>query len=121
MVQSDIASVLMNTNEFAENHTIRYDGEVYDSIPVILQKIMQSEKHFSQKFSQSSRMEGVFQVSAVAYIHESDLCGVIPEQGQLFEIDDGEALGEPFFRRYTVVTSKCEMGLITLELRHYDE
>ena len=38
-----------------------------------------------------------------------------------FEIDDGEALGKTFFRKYSVVTSKCDMGFITLELRYYDE
>lgn len=117
MVKSDIANVLMNTDEFAENHTVRYDGEVYKSIPIVLQKVKQSDRPIVQ----SDHMEGIFLVSAVAYIHEKDLGGVIPEQGQRFEIDDGEALGEPYFRRYSVITSKCEMGLITLELRYYDE
>ena len=46
---------------------------------------------------------------------------MIPEQGHRFEIDDGEALGKTFFRKYSVVTSKCDMGFITLELRYYDE
>ena len=117
MVKSDIANVLMNTDEFAENHTVRYDGEVYENIPIVLQKVMQSDRPVVQ----SDHMEGIFLVSAVAYIQEKDLGGVIPEQGQRFEIDDGEALGEPYFRRYSVITSKCEMGLITLELRYYDE
>lgn len=117
MVKSDIANVLMNTEEFAEKHTVRYDGDVYEDIPIVLQKVKQSE----QSFSQSNHTEGIFLVSAVAYINEKDLDGVIPEQGQNIEIDDGEALGEPFFCRYSVVTSRCEMGLITLELRCFNE
>lgn len=117
MVKSDIANVLMNTDEFAENHTVRYDGEVYENIPIVLQKVMQSDRPVVQ----SDHMEGIFLASAIAYIHEKDLGGIIPEQGQYFEIDDGEALGEPYFRRYSVITSKCEMGLITLELRGFDE
>lgn len=117
MVKSDIANVIMNSEEFAELHTVRYDGEVYEKIPLVLQKVKQSDRPVAQ----NDRMEGVFLVSAVAYIHENDLNGVIPEQGQRFEIDDGEALGRPYFRRYLVVTSKCDMGLITLELRYYDE
>lgn len=117
MVKSDIANVLMNTEEFAENHTVRYDDEVYEDIPIVLQKVKQSE----QSFSQSNHTEGIFLVSAVAYINAKDLDGVIPEQGQNIEIDDGEALGEAFFCRYSVVTSRCEMGLITLGLRCFDE
>lgn len=117
MVKSDIANVLMNTGEFAENHTVKYDGEVYSNIPVILQKVKQSDRTIVQ----SDHAEGIYLVTAVAYINEKDLDGAIPEQGRIFEIDDGEALGKPFYRRYSIVTSKCEMGLITLELRYYDE
>ena len=117
MVKSDIANVLMNTEEFAENHTVKYDGEVYEDIPIILQRVKQSDRPIIQ----SDHAEGIYLVTAVAYINEKDLDGVIPEQGHRFEIDDGEALGKPFFRKYSVVTSKCEMGLITLELRYYDE
>ena len=105
MVKSDIANVLMNTEEFAESHT------------VILQRVKQSDRPIIQ----SDHAEGIYLVTAVAYINEKDLDGVIPEQGHRFEIDDGEALGKTFFRKYSVVTSKCEMGLITLELRCYDE
>lgn len=117
MVRSDIANVIMNSEEFAELHTVRYDGEVYEKIPIVLQKVKQSDRPTVQ----SDRMEGIFLVSAIAYINVKDLDGVIPEQGQNIEIDDGEALGEPFFCRYSVVTSRCEMGLITLELRCFDE
>lgn len=117
MVKSDIAKVLMNTEEFAEKHTVKYDGEVYKDIPVILQQVKQSDRPIVQ----SDHAEGVYLVTAVAYIDEKGLDGEIPEQGHRFEIDDGEALGKPFFRIYSVVTSKCEMGLITLELRYYDE
>ena len=117
MVKSDIANVLMNTEEFAESHTVKYDGEVYADIPIILQRVKQSDRPIIQ----SDHAEGIYLVTAVAYINEKDLDGVIPEQGHRFEIDDGEALGKTFFRKYSVVTSKCEMGLITLELRGYDE
>ncbi len=117
MVKSDITNVLMNTNEFAEKHTVRYDGEVFEDIPIVLQKVKQSDRVVAS----GDNMEGVFLVSAICYIDEKNLGGVVPEKGQSIEIDDGEALGEPFFRRFTVVTSKCEMGLVTLELRYFDE
>lgn len=117
MVKSDIANIILNTGEFAEFHTVRYDGEEYKHIPIVLQNVKQSDRSVIQ----SDHMEGVFLVTAVVYLHLKDLNDIVPEKGQYFEIDDGEALGEPFFRRYSVVTSKCEMGLVTLELRCFDE
>ena len=39
----------------------------------------------------------------------------------MIEINDGFALGKPYFRKYTVVTSDCEMGIVNLELEAYDE
>ena len=98
MVKSDIANVLMNTEEFAESHTVKYDGEVYEDIPIILQRVKQSDRPIIQ----SDHAEGIYLVTAVAYINEKDLDGVIPEQGHRFEIDDGEALGKTFFRKYSV-------------------
>lgn len=117
MVSADIANVIMNAEEFAEYHTVRYDGENYEHIPIVLQNVKQSDRPVVQ----SDHMEGVFLVTAVAYLHLNDLGGIVPEQGQHFEIDDGEALGKPFFKKYSVITSKCEMGLVTLELRCFDE
>lgn len=117
MVSADIANVIMNTAEFAEYHTVRYDGENYKYIPIVLQNVKQSDRPVVQ----SDNMEGIFLVTAVAYLNLKDLGGIVPEQGQYFEIDDGEALGKPFFKKYSVVTSKCEMGLVTLELRCFDE
>ena len=86
MVKSDIANVLMNTEEFAESHTVKYDGEVYADIPIILQRVKQSDRPIIQ----SDHAEGIYLVTAVAYINEKDLDGVIPEQGHRFEIDDGD-------------------------------
>ena len=48
MVKSDIANVLMNTGEFAESHMLKYDGEVYENIPIILQRVKQSDRPIIQ-------------------------------------------------------------------------
>ncbi len=117
MLENDVSAVLLNPDEFAEIHTVRYDGEVYEDIPVVITKLKQSDRVVLK----DDHMEGVFLVSGVAYIAEKDMQGVVPEQGQKIEINDGEALGKPFYVSYTVVTSKCEHGMITLELRCYDE
>lgn len=113
----DNANVFLNSAEFADLHTIRFDGEEYADIPIVLEKIRQSERTILQ----SDHMQGVYLISAKAYFAEKDVEGNIPEQGKLFEIDDGEALGKPFFVRYRVATSDVAMGMICLELEGYDE
>lgn len=60
-------------------------------------------------------------MTATVYIALSDLNGVIPEQKQTISIDDGEALGEPFFNEYRILTSDCETGMVVLELEAFDE
>ena len=49
MVKSDIANVLMNTEEFAESHTVKYDGDVYEDIPIILQRVKQYETELKKR------------------------------------------------------------------------
>ncbi len=117
IVKSDIATVIMNVDEFAENHSVRYDGETYDDVPIVFQKVKQSDRPAIS----SDHMEGIYLVTAVAYVNVGNLGGIVPEQGKYIEINDGEALGKPFYVRYKVATSKCEFGLITLELGYYDE
>lgn len=115
MVEADNKRVFLNSAEFAANHTIVYDGSAYSDIPVLLTKVKESER------PDPADMQGIHIVTAVAHISLSDINGVIPEQKQSIQIDDGTALGHPFFRKYRIVTSDCEAGMITLELEAYDE
>ncbi len=114
---ADVKNVFLNTGEFAEAHNVRYDGMLYENIPVVLTKVKQSERTITA----GDHLKGVHMVSAKAYISSADMDGVIPEQGTRIEIDDGQALGKPFYRRYSVVTSEDAMGMITLELEAHDE
>ena len=70
---------------------------------------------------QGNDSEGIYLVSAKAYFDINDTDGKLPEQGMIFAVDDGEARGKPFFRRYTILTSDCEMGMVVLELEAFDE
>lgn len=115
-VQNDIA-VFLNSEEFAEIHTVRYDGEELEGIPVVIIQLKESDR----KAAQSDHAEGIYKVSAKAYLSQKDICGTFPERGCLFEIDNGTAAGKPFFDRYRIVTSSVEMGLVILELERYDE
>ena len=117
MVAQDNARIILNTEEFAEYHTIRFDGEEYTDIPVVLTKVKQSDRTILQ----NDHVEGIYLVTAKAYFNAVDTNGQVPEKGKVFEIDDGEALGRPFFRRYRVATSENAMGMIELELEAYGE
>ncbi|MGN0444242.1 MAG: hypothetical protein ACI4F5_06490 [Acutalibacteraceae bacterium] len=115
MVETDNKSIFLNCDEFAEKRTVRYDGEIFKDIPVVLTKVKQSKK------SVVGTMEGVHLISAVVHISLSDLNGIIPEQHGWIDISDGEALGRTFFQRYRITTSDCEMGMVVLELEAFDE
>lgn len=119
MLNEDVHRVFLNDGEFAERHTIRYNGVTYDGedhkgISVLFIRVKELEKPIQN-------VEGIFGVQAKLHIALSDLDGNVPEQGQRISIDDGEALGEKFFADFKVATSMCTNGMISLELEAYDE
>ncbi|MCH5207544.1 MAG: hypothetical protein J1F04_01560 [Oscillospiraceae bacterium] len=116
MVKADI-EVFLNPEEFAEKHTIKFDGMTFEDIDVTLIKVKQSDRIIPK----DDHMQGVHLVTAKAYFSVEDTDGKYPEHGAHFEIDDGEALGKPFFERYRVVTVENAMGMACLELELYDE
>lgn len=116
-VQADIKRVFLNENEFAEKHTVVYDGESFENIPVVLTKIKES-KHAAVP---AKGVEGIHKISAVVHISLSDLSGREPEQKQIISIDDGEAAGEPFYQKYKIITTDVKMGMVSLELEAFDE
>ncbi len=116
---ADVSRVFLNEGEFAERHSIIYNGVTYDGadhtgIPVLYIKVKELEKPIQNA-------EGIFGVTAKLHIALSDLNGIVPEQDQQISIDDGEAIGKKFYVRYKIATSTCSAGLITLELEAYDE
>lgn len=119
MVEADIKGVFLNADEFAETHTVVYDDTVYADIPIVLTKVKESEH--TVVASDNGGVEGIHKVSVIVHIALSDMDGKVPEQKQQISIDDGEAAGHPFFRKYHIVTSDVEMGMIALELEAFDE
>ena len=119
MLNEDVHRVFLNDGEFAERHTIRYNGVTYDGedhkgISVLFIRVKELEKPIQNA-------EGIFGVQAKLHIALSDLDGRVPEQGQRISIDDGEALGKKFFAKFKIATSVCTNGMISLELEAYDE
>lgn len=117
LVQADSKNVFLNNNEFADLHTIRFDGEEYANIPVVVTKIKQSDRTILQ----SDHMQGIYLVTEKVFFYANDTKGHLPEQGKTFEIDEGEALGKPFFQSYRVATVEDAMGIVCVELEAYNE
>lgn len=111
-VHSDNKAIFLNNEEFADNHTVIYDGIEYPNIPILLTKVKEVER---------PEVPGVHLVTATVHIAIDDMCGEIPEQKTRIRISNGEALGRPFFDDYKIVTSDCEMGMLVLELEAVDE
>ena len=64
MVAEDIANVFLNTDEFAETHTVKYDGAVYENIPIVLTKA----KEMKRPVTVNDHAEGIHKVTATAHI-----------------------------------------------------
>lgn len=115
MVAADNKAVFLNTDEFAEVHSVGYNGTLYE-LPLVFTHIKQK----GRSVPAGDNMQGVHIVSATIHFALSDVEDV-PEHGQIIEISDGEALGETFYRKYRIVTSAVSLEMVTLELEAYDE
>lgn len=114
-VLADIQNVFLNLEEFAEKRTIRYDGNVYEDVPVVLSGLKEKDR----RQLQSDHGQGLYLVHAVLHCDLRDIGGVQPEKGTRILISDGE--GGTFFRRFYVASSVVEMGMLRAELEAIDE
>jgi len=112
MVEADNKNVFMNANEFADVHTVIYDGVTYKDIPVVLSGIKEKDR----RQLVSDHVQGLFLVSSVMHCAASDLGGVVPEKGTKIKINDGD-----FMREFYVASSVCEVGMLRVELEAIDE
>lgn len=112
MVQADIKNVFLNEDEFAELHTVIYDGITYENISLVMSGIKEQDR---QQLVWD-HVQGLYLVTSVMHCAASDLGGVVPEKGMKIKINDGD-----FFREYFVASSVNEMGMIRVELEAIDE
>lgn len=115
MVARDIHNVFLNVSEFAENRTIRYydthgQKREYADIPVVLEGPVQEKRDRLT----DDHVIGLHMVTAVLYCAQSDLGGVLPEQGTALEINTRE--GGTFFQKYFIVAAVSHMGMLHIEL-----
>ena len=112
MVQADIKNVFLNDSEFAELHTVIYDGVTYKDIPIVMSGIKEKDR---QQLVWD-HVQGLYFVTTVIHCAASDLGGVVPEKGMKIKINDGD-----FFREFYVASSVNEMGMLRVELEAIDE
>lgn len=118
-VADDNLRTFLNVEEFAEKHTIKYDGETYPDVPIVFNNIKQKDR--PTLVGNADHLAGLHIATGTAYIAMDDLNGVKPEQGRDIRISDGYAANATFFQRLRIVTSAVDMGVIRLELEAYDE
>ena len=112
-VQEDLNSVFLNLDEFAETHTVYYDGEEYSDIPIVMTGLSEKER---VRQSISDHAEGIYRVSRVLHCDIAALGGKQPEKDCKLGIDE-----DGFVRNYYVASSVCEMGMLRVELEAIDE
>lgn len=110
MVARDVKKVFLNTGEFAENRTVRYDGNEYPDIPVVLEGPVQEKRDRLT----DDHVCGLHMVTATLYCALEDVGGKVPKQGSSLEINTRE--GGRFMQKYYIVASTSYMGMLQMEL-----
>ena len=120
-VERDIHKVFLNPKHFADLRTVKYDSEDFVDIPIVLTGAREHDRRrIVMQQGQRDHAQGLFMVSRVLQCAISDLGGKQPEKGQRIQINNQEG-GGGFFFEYTVASSICEMGMLTVELEAIDE
>lgn len=109
-VAADVYGVFLNTGEFAQRRTVRYDGTEYPDVPLVLEELVQEQRDRLT----GDHVGGLHIISAVLYCARADLGGKTPKQGAGLEIATRE--GGRFFQKYYIASSACDMGMLRMEL-----
>ena len=110
MVRRDIHKVFLNTNEFAENRTVRYDGVEYPDIPVVLEGPVKEKRDRLT----DDHVQGLHKMTATLYCAQADLDGKVPKHGTILSVATSEK--GKFFQKYFVVASTSNIGMLHMEL-----
>lgn len=112
-VQEDLNSVFLNLDEFAETHTVYYDGEEYSDIPIVMTGLSEKER---VRQSISDHAEGIYRVSRVLHCDIAAIGGKQPEQGcklgiQVFESECAASFGK--YKDFSQKEKSCPMSTHT--------
>ena len=112
MVESDNVSVFSNLTEFADSHTIIYDGVTYSDVSCVISKLKSQDRVIPTE----DHAQGLYLVTAVVHYPLSQM-DVVPEKGGKIRISDETG----FLRDYYIAQSACDMGMVRIELEAIDE
>lgn len=110
MVRRDIHKVFLNTDEFAEKLTVRYDGEEYPDIAIVMEGPI---KEYRNRLT-DDHVRGIHMVTGTIYCAQEDLGGKVPKPESSIKINTRE--GGKFFHTYYVTASTSNMGMLHVEL-----
>ena len=112
-LRNDVQGVFLNLEEFADRHTIKYDGKVYTDIPASIQEVEQAERTQLK----DDHTQGIFRAQAVLFCVRADLDGKLPEPGTWLEVNNGK--NPRFFNKYQVGAAGDEMGMVRIGLGRF--
>lgn len=120
-VKQDIHSVFLNADEFGELRSVKYDGVLYEDIPVVLTGLKEQDrnrlnsglKERGGRTSTSDHVQGLYAATVVMHCAQSDIGGRQPEKGQKIRVYDPD---KAYYRDYRIEASVADMGMIRLEL-----
>ncbi len=115
MVEADIHGVFLNVDEFGERRTVKYNGEIFEDISVVLNGIKESDR----KQLVFDHTMGLYLVTDIMHVALSDLGGHMPEKGRIISISEPDVPG--FFRDYYVASVQNTVGMLRIELEVTDE
>jgi len=112
MAAADVGGVFLNTEEFADIRTLRYDGEDY-----IIPAVMSNFKERDRRQLQNDHAAGLYQVTQTLHCALAALGGVMPEKGARIEVSDETG----YMESYYVASSASEAGMLRIELEAINE
>ena len=121
LIAADVQDVFLNTDEFADKYDVEYDGEIYYDVSVVLTENLQAAPrslNMGRAASERDELHGIYARNMLAHLDARDF-PVRPERGQWITLTDRHPNG--FSRRYRILESGLEMGMVVLTLEALDE
>lgn len=117
-LEADSTGVFLNSDEFGQVRTVRYDGEVYENISIVLDEGVEVPHH-NNKIMKTDHSKGLLKGQTRLYCQRADLGGHLPEVEDCLELESEKRQG--FWIKYTVAESGCDEGMLNLLLKKVDE
>lgn len=117
-LEADSLQVFLNPEEFGERRSVRYDGTVYEDIPVVLAEGGELERH-NTRIMKTDHAQSLYKSKVRLFCRAADLGGKTPEFGAAVELESRKKNG--FWLKYTVESAARDEGVVDLLLRKVDE